>query len=233
MDRRGISVTFVALMLAVMMTSSTTATPGVGTMQMSPGSEDGQPDAETQHTLLLWKPQLSNCNSKFNNTDADSAEYGEESKGSGILMSRSPVEWIPVLNEDVILAVGEMMTCRVCMSTSMANGPMDKNLAAEIVKNLNVSLMKGNRVVAIKEYDTLVRVKIQSIWDACVTEDLLTWNGSQESLGVEFTMVKLKAWWLGFSAVKKQFLVYFTLTLTMQPIQCICNVPDSQPNRCR
>ncbi|GIS43466.1 MAG: hypothetical protein Ct9H90mP16_05360 [Candidatus Poseidoniales archaeon] len=42
MDRRGISVTFVALMLAVMMTSSTTATPGVGQCRC-PGSEDGQP----------------------------------------------------------------------------------------------------------------------------------------------------------------------------------------------
>ena len=63
MDRRGISVTFVALMLAVMMTSSTTATPGMGTMQMSPGSEDGQPDAENNtlypkrkeaHLTLRW-----------------------------------------------------------------------------------------------------------------------------------------------------------------------------------
>ena len=54
MDRRGISVTFVALMLAVMMTSSTTATPGVGAMQLSPGSEDGQPTAE--HLTLLKSP---------------------------------------------------------------------------------------------------------------------------------------------------------------------------------
>ena len=69
MDRRGISVAIVALMLAVLMTSSTTATPGVGVMQLSPGSEDGQPDAENNTLYVFGNQQLSNCNSKFNNTN--------------------------------------------------------------------------------------------------------------------------------------------------------------------
>ncbi|HJM41579.1 MAG TPA: hypothetical protein QF514_05075, partial [Candidatus Thalassarchaeaceae archaeon] len=82
MDRRGLSVTIVALMLAVLMTSSTTAAPGLdaGIMQ-SPGSEDGQPTSEHNTLYLFGNAQLSNCNSKFNNTNADSAEYGEDSRG--------------------------------------------------------------------------------------------------------------------------------------------------------
>ena len=117
MDRRGISVTFVALMLAVMMTSSTTATPGVGTMQMSPGSEDGQPTAEHNTLYFFGNPQLSNCNSKFNNTNADSAEYGEESRGgNGQLNVKVTCRMDPVLNEDVILAVGEMIDMRFMLN---------------------------------------------------------------------------------------------------------------------
>ena len=79
MDRRGLSVTIVALMLAVMMTSSTTASPGMNAMQ-SPGSEDGQPTAEHNTLYMFGNAGLTNCNSKFNNTNADSAEYGEDLK---------------------------------------------------------------------------------------------------------------------------------------------------------
>ncbi|MCH2638241.1 MAG: hypothetical protein MKZ56_07765, partial [Candidatus Thalassarchaeum sp.] len=83
MDRRGFSVTFVALMLAVMMTSSTTASPGMSAMQ-SPGSEDGQLTADPNTLYLFGTTQLSNCNTKFNNTNADSAEYGEDSRGGNV-----------------------------------------------------------------------------------------------------------------------------------------------------
>ena len=189
MDRRGISVTFVALMLAVMMTSSTTATPGVGTMQMSPGSEDGQPTAEHNTLYFFGNPQLSNCNSKFNNTNADSAEYGEESRGgNGQLSVKVTCRMDPVLNEDVILAVGEMIDMRFMLNLNgqWTNGADTCNGDCE---NLNVSLMKGGREVAVREYDSLADGENAIQWQLPVTEDLAYWNGSQESFTVEFRMV--------------------------------------------
>ena len=189
MDRRGISVTFVALMLAVMMTSSTTATPGVGTMQMSPGSEDGQPTAEHNTLYFFGNPQLSNCNSKFNNTNADTAEYGEESRGgNGQLNVKITCRMDPVLNEDVILAVGEMIDMRFMLNLNgqWTNGAETCNGDCE---NLNVSLMKGGREVAVREYDSLADGENAIQWQLPVTEDLAYWNGSQESFTVEFRMV--------------------------------------------
>ena len=189
MDRRGISVTFVALMLAVMMTSSTTATPGVGTMQMSPGSEDGQPTAEHNTLYFFGNPQLSNCNSKFNNTNADSAEYGEESRGgNGVLNVKVTCRMEPVLNEDVILAVGEMIDMRFMLNLNgqWTNG---QESCSGDCENLNVSLMKGGREVAVREYDSLADGENAVQWQLPVTEDLAYWNGSQESFTVEFRMV--------------------------------------------
>ena len=191
MDRRGISVTFVALMLAVMMTSSTTATPGMGVMQTSPGSEDGQPDAENNTLYIFANPQLSNCFSKFNNTDDSSASYGEESKGgSGTLDVKVTCRMDPTLNEDVMLMEGEMINAKftVNLGGAWTNGQDGCNGDCE---NLNISFLKGNRVVAIKEFDTLGDGENNIMWDVPVTSDLLTWNGSQETMGVEFTM-KLK-----------------------------------------
>jgi len=189
MDRRGISVTFVALMLAVMMTSSTTATPGVGTMQMSPGSEDGQPTAEHNTLYFFGNPQLSNCNSKFNNTNADSAEYGEESRGgNGVLNVKVTCRMEPVLNEDVILAVGEMIDMRFMLNLNgqWTNG---QESCSGDCENLNVSLMKGGREVAVREYDSLSDGENAVQWQLPVTEELAYWNGSQESFTVEFRMV--------------------------------------------
>ena len=189
MDRRGISVTFVALMLAVMMTSSTTATPGVGVMQTSPGSEDGQPTAEHNTLYFFGNPQLSNCNSKFNNTNADTAEYGEESRsGNGQLNVKITCRMDPVLNEDVILAVGEMIDMRFMLNLNgqWTNGAETCNGDCE---NLNVSLMKGGREVAVREYDSLADGENAIQWQLPVTEDLAYWNGSQESFTVEFRMV--------------------------------------------
>ena len=49
------------------------------------------------------------------------------------------------------------------------------------------------------------------MWDVPVTEDLITWNGSQETMGVEFTM-KLKAvsGLFGLSGESAVFGLYFT-----------------------
>ena len=189
MDRRGISVTFVALMLAVLMTSSTTATPGMGVMQMSPGSEDGQPDAENNTLYFFGNPQLSNCNSKFNNTNAESAEYGEESRGgSGTLNVKVTCRMDPTLDEDIILAIGEMIDMRfmIKLNGQWTNG---QETCSGDCENLNVSLMKGGREVAVREYDALSDGDNQVQWQLPVTEDLAYWNGSQESFTIEFRMV--------------------------------------------
>ena len=189
MDRRGISVTFVALMLAVMMTSSTTATPGMGVMQTSPGSEDGQPDAENNTLYLFGNPQISNCNSKFNNTNSESAEYGEDSRGgNGALNVKVTCRMEPTLDEDVILAVGEMIDMRFMLNLNgqWTNG---QESCSGDCENLNVSLMKGGREVAVREYDSLMDGENPIEWQLPVTEDLAYWNGSQESFTVEFRMV--------------------------------------------
>ena len=189
MDRRGISVTFVALMLAVMMTSSTTATPGMGVMQMSPGSEDGQPDADNNTLYLFGNPQLSNCNSKFNNTNAESADYGEDSRGgNGQLDVKVTCRMEPVLSEDIILAVGEMIDMRFMLNLNgqWTNG---QESCSGDCENLNLSLMKGGREVAVREYDSLSDGENSVQWQLPVTEDLAYWNGSQESFTVEFRMV--------------------------------------------
>ena len=188
MDRRGLSVTIVALMLAVMMTSSTTASPNMGVMQ-SPGSEDGQPTAEHNTLYMFGNAGLTNCNSKFNNTNADSAEYGEDTRGGGGEVNmKLTCRMEPTLDEDVILAVGEMieMNFMLNLNGQWTNGQETCDGSCE---NLNISLAKGGREVAIKEFDSLSDGENQVMWSLPVTEDLTTWNGSQESFTVEFTMV--------------------------------------------
>ena len=192
MDRRGLSVTVVALMMVVMLTSSTTASPGIeaGIMQ-SPGSEDGQPDAENNTLYLFGNPQLTNCFSKFNNTDAESAIYGEDSQGGTSVMDiKVTCRMDPILDDNIALMEGEMINARFALDLGGAwtNGQDGCNGDCE---NLNISLLKSNRVVAIKEFDSLGTGENFINWDIPVEEDLVYWNGSTENIGVEFTM-KLK-----------------------------------------
>jgi len=190
MDRRGLSVTIVALMLAVMMTSATTASPGMSAMQ-SPGSEDGQPDAENNTLYLFGNPQLTNCFSKFNNTDSESAAYGEDSQGGTSLMDvKVTCRMDPVLDDDIALKEGEMINVRFAIELGGAwtNGQDGCNGDCE---NLNISILKANNAVAIKEFDSLNDGENFINWDIPVTEDIIYWNGSTENMGVEFTM-KLK-----------------------------------------
>ena len=190
MDRRRLSATIVALMLAVLMASSTTATPSMGVMQ-SPGSEDGQPDADNNTLYVFGNQQLSNCLSKFNSTNADSADYGEKSSGNGALDIKVTCRMDPTLDNDIMLKEGEMIQSKFTLQLggTWTNGEGNCNGDCE---NLNISFLKGNRVVAIKEFDSLGDGENNIMWDVPVTEDLITWNGSQETMGVEFTM-KMKA----------------------------------------
>ena len=169
------------------MTSSTTATPGVGTMQMSPFYPK-------MVSLLLntihstWKSPTFELQFKFNNTNADSAEYGEESRWKWAVECQGHCRMDPVLNEDVILAVGEMIDMRFMLNLNgqWTNGAETCNGDCE---NLNVSLMKGGREVAVREYDSLADGENAIQWQLPVTEDLAYWNGSQESFTLEFRMV--------------------------------------------
>ncbi|MDG1525805.1 MAG: hypothetical protein P8Q90_07045 [Candidatus Thalassarchaeaceae archaeon] len=210
MDRRGLSVTIVALMLAVLMISSTTASPGMNAMQ-SPGSEDGQPTAEHNTLYLFGNAQLSNCNSKFNNTNVESAEYGEDTQGgNGELNMKLTCRMEPTLDEDVILAVGEMieMNFMLNLNGQWTNGQETCEGSCE---NLNVSLAKGGREVAIKEFDSLSDGENQVVWSLPVTEDLVNWNGSQESFTVEFRMViKSQGSLFGLSDDEAVFGLFFT-----------------------
>jgi hypothetical protein len=192
MDRRGLSLTIVALMLAVLMTSSTTAAPGIeaGVMQ-SPGSEDGQPTSDHNTLYVFGNQQLSNCNSKFNSTNTESANYGEDSKGSGNLDVKVTCRMEPTLNVDIMLEEGAMINAKftVNLGGEWTNG--QGNCSGDC-ENLNISFLKGNRAVAIKEFDSLSDGENSIMWDLPVTEDLVNWNGSQETIAIEFTM-KIKA----------------------------------------
>jgi len=191
MDLRRLVAICAALMLAVTLVSPGTASPGigVGVMQLSPGSEDGQPTAEHNTMYVFGNAPLSSCWSKFNNTDGDSANYGEKSQGGTATMDvKVTCRMDPVLQDDVRLAESEMIQFRfsVFLGGTWENGQGSCNGDCE---NLNISLLKGNREVAVKEFDALSDEDNQIVWDLPVTEDLVPWNGSQESLAVEFRMV--------------------------------------------
>ena len=166
----------------------------------SPGSEDGQPDAENNTLYLFGNPQLTNCFSKFNNTDSESANYGEESQGgTGVMDVKVTCRMDPVLGEDVALKEGEMINARfvIDLGGAWTNGQDGCNGDCE---NLNISILKANNAVAIKEFDSLSDGENFINWDIPVVEELIYWNGSTENMGVEFTM-KLKAITGGFLGI--------------------------------
>ena len=177
----------------------------------SPGSEDGQPDAENNTLYLFGNPQLTNCFSKFNNTDADSAAYGEESQsGSSVMDVKVTCRMDPILDDDIALKEGEMINVRFAIELGGAwtNGQDGCNGDCE---NLNISLLKSNRVVVIKEFDSLQDGENFINWDIPIVEDLIYWNGSTENIGVEFTM-KLKAisGWFGTTNEQALFGLYYS-----------------------
>ena len=178
----------------------------------SPGSADGQPDAENNTLYLFGNAQLTNCFSKFNNTDAESANYGEESQGGTALMDvKVTCRMDPVLNEDIALKEGEMINVRFAIELGGAwtNGQDNCNGDCE---NLNISILKANNAVAIKEFDSLGDGENFISWDIPVVEELIYWNGSTENIGVEFTM-KLKgtdSWVPGLSGDDALFGLYYS-----------------------
>ncbi|MDP6899716.1 MAG: hypothetical protein QGF94_02640, partial [Candidatus Thalassarchaeaceae archaeon] len=114
MDNRRIAVSFAALMLAVLLVTPSTASPSIdaGVMQ-SPGSEDGQPTSEHNTLYLFGNQQLTNCFSKFNNTDENSANYGEDSQGgTGVMDVKVTCRMDPILDDDIALKEGEMINAK-------------------------------------------------------------------------------------------------------------------------
>ena len=79
-------------------------------------------------------------------------------------------------------------------------------------ENLNISILKANNAVAIKEFDSLNDGENFINWDIPVAEELIYWNGSTENMGVEFTM-KLKgtdSWVPGLSGEQALFGLYYS-----------------------
>jgi len=96
----------------------------------------------------------------------------------------------PVLGENIALKEGEMINAKFAIDLGGAwtNGQEGCNGDCE---NLNISILKANNAVAIKEFDSLSDGENFITWDIPVVEELIYWNGSTENIGVEFTM-KLK-----------------------------------------
>jgi hypothetical protein len=190
MSTRRLAAVMSALLVAIMLTTPSTAAPGIeaGVMQ-SPGSATGQPDAENNTMYIFGKAGLTPCWSKFNNTDGDSDAYGEDSKGGNQAMNvKVTCRMDPALQGNVRLAVGEMINMRFTLNLggTWENGQGSCNGDCE---NLNVSLIKGNREVAVKEFSSLSDDVNTIMWDLPVTEDLVPWNGSQENFAIEFRMI--------------------------------------------
>ncbi len=190
MSARRLAAVMSALLVAMMLTTPSTAAPGIeaGVMQ-SPGSATGQPDADNNTMYIFGKAGLTPCWSKFNNTDGDSDAYGEDSKGGNQAMNvKVTCRMDPALQGNVRLAVGEMISMRFTLNLggTWENGQGSCNGDCE---NLNVSLIKGNREVAVKEFSSLSDDVNTIMWDLPVTEDLVPWNGSQENFAIEFRMI--------------------------------------------
>lgn len=189
MNSRRLAAAMTALLVAMMLTTPGTASPTIeaGVMQ-SPGSANGQPDADNNTLYLFGKAGLTPCWSKFNNTDGESVSYGEDTKGgNGVMDVKVTCRMDPPLAPTVRLAEGEMinMNFAINLDGDWTNG---QGGCANDCENLNVSLLKGNKAVAIKEFDNLQVGSNQVNWDLPVTIDLVPWNGSQESFGIELTM---------------------------------------------
>ena len=186
MDRRTLTVALTALMLAIMVASPSTAS---APMMQEQGSSNGQPDHINNTMFLFAEQSLTPCWSKFNNSDEDGAAYGEKRASSGTLNLDLTCRMDPALEDDIKLAEGEMivMHFEVELEGAWTNG-QDEECAGDC-ENLNVSLIKGNRVVATMEFDNLNDGANMVHWELPVTEDLVPWNGSQENFAIQFTMV--------------------------------------------
>lgn len=187
MDRRRLVAATAGLCLALMLITPTTAAPIVeaGTMQAG----YGQPTAEENTLYIYGKASTTPCWSHFNNTDDESDAYGEETRGGNAVMDvKITCRMDPQLEGSVRLALGEsiLFDFKLQLNGQWTNGQETCNGDCE---NLNVSLMKGGREVAVREFDALTDGENDVRWDLPVTEDLELWDGSQESFAVEFRMV--------------------------------------------
>ena len=209
MDRRTLTVALTALMLAIMVASPSTAS---APMMQEQGSSNGQPDHINNTMFLFAEQSLTPCWSKFNNSDEDGAAYGEKRASTGTLNLDLTCRMDPALEDDIKLAEGEMivMHFEVELEGAWSNG-QDQDCTGDC-ENLNVSLIKGNRVVATMEFDNLNDGANMVHWELPVTEDLVPWNGSQENFAIQFTMVikAVSASWGGLvSSEDAMFGMYF------------------------
>ena len=132
----------------------------------------------------------------------------------------------PVLGEDIALKEGEMINVRFALDLGGAwtNGQEGCNGDCE---NLNISILKANNAVAIKEFDSLGDGENFISWDIPVVEELIYWNGSTENIGIEFTM-KIKGTSGGlnpFGGEDALFGLYFSHPENMQEYNASVTFP--------
>ena len=184
-----------ALMLAILMVSPTTAAPiaeGEISAMQAP-SDPRQPDHVNNTFHFYGRPNMEPCWGHFNGTDEDSAPngYGEDDSG-GTLDVDLTCRMDPALNRDFMLDKDEMIRIHLYINAdgNWQNGNGNCNGDCE---NLNLTLMRGGREVMAREYDNIQAGQdTEVIWEIPVTDELVPWNKTEDSPALKITM-KIKA----------------------------------------
>ena len=167
-------------MLVVLLITPSSASTGIG-------EGDKQASGRTVNIISLFgDAQLSNCYSNLNNDD-ESADYGEQREISDILNINLTCSLDPVLDRDLILMEDDDIDARfkIELDGQWTNGQDDCNDDCE---NLNISLIKGDNTVAMKEFDNLDQGTNVINWGIPIFGDLVYWNGSSDNIAIQFTM---------------------------------------------
>lgn len=181
-----------ALMLAILMVTPTTAAPlaegEIKAMQVT--ADPRQPDHVNNTFHFYGRPNMEPCWGHFNGTDEDSAPngYGEDDSG-GTLDLELTCRMDPALQKDIMLDQDEMIRIHLKIQAdgNWQNGNGNCNGDCE---NLNITLMRGGREVMTRQYDNIEPgVETEVIWEIPVTEALVPWNKTEDSPAIRITMV--------------------------------------------
>lgn len=161
----------------------------IAPISASTGTEEGgkQVSGGTWNIISLFgDATLSNCHSNLYNDD-ESADYGEQRKGSGIVNIDFTCSMDPVLDRDLILIEGDNIDARfkIELDGQWTNGQGD---CTDDCENLIISLMKGDYTVATNEFDNLDQGTNFIEWAIPIYDQLVYWNGSSDNIAIQFTM---------------------------------------------
>jgi hypothetical protein len=199
-------------MLVVLLIAPSSASTGI-----EEGDKQVSGDTAWWHISLFGDDQLSNCYSILYG-DGESADYGEQSNSGDILNINFTCSMDPVLDRDLILIEGDDIDARfkIELDGQWTNGQDDCNDDCE---NLNISLIKGDYTVAIKEFDNLDQGTNVIRWGIPIYDDLVYWNGSSDNIAIQFTMKIKPIEGGGFSADRDAvFGLYYSPTENDGPV---------------